>query len=95
MPAAAVKARYVLRIPPDNMNHNAEFSLKQQPTYYCYRFPIHKNISLLHARVRETRTSCCDGCVKKTIKRVHMSLMMPTPVLAVVDPVHYRPLSGM
>ena len=27
---------YVLRIPPKNMNHNAEFSQEQQSTYYSY-----------------------------------------------------------
>ena len=47
MPAAAVKVSYALRIPPDNMNHNAEFSLEQQTTYYSYRFPILNNIYLL------------------------------------------------
>ena len=39
MPAAAVKVSYVLRIPPENMNHNAELSLEQQTTYYSYRLP--------------------------------------------------------
>ena len=46
MPAAAVKVSYVLRIPPENMNHNAEFSLGQQTTYYFHRFPVPNNISL-------------------------------------------------
>ena len=49
MPAAAVKVCYVLRTPPENMNHNAEFYLEQQTTYYYYRFPIPINICLFPA----------------------------------------------
>ena len=47
MPAAAIKVSYILRIPPEYMNHNAKFSLEQQTTNYSYRFPIPNNISLL------------------------------------------------
>ena len=34
------KVGCVLRVPPENMNHNAEFSLAQQTSYYSDRFPI-------------------------------------------------------
>ena len=36
MPAAAVKVSYVRTSPKKAMNHNAEFSLEQQTTYYSY-----------------------------------------------------------
>ena len=90
MPVAAVKVSYVLRIPPKNMNHNAEFSLEQQTTYYSYRFPIPNNISLCCVNISNCvvyyhflwlgRESSWLTCLPQypTLPHTHMSLLIDT-----------------